>query len=814
MSNRQNATFVPSATPCGTIRNETRFDPPSSLRSFSRLRRPRVARWPDCSPCTCGRSERAVVVLRATPDADDKPETDGAPETWLSGVKEWFHSKKDGNANAQTTVDGEGCEHHDGIAHESTRADDLDAEDDANSVSAKPEAQKTKFQWPWQKDGSFSDEDELGENRKTDFQWPWQKPELFDLKKEEKPDTTLKQGKRTKSSHSGVTSKRTINNGAPRNPLARKFDSDSKHDNPLEEQVGKILDVIVPTLQKLKPDSKPSGESEDNDPPERSTEFPDDGSSKAEKKEEPKAKRSGSVRDLYSPPSSNLKNADPKRSSSRPVQRSLLPRMPWSKKQTITTSDDSSDTQQKLVDSPGTKSADVDGPQTTASDNLDPDRLTSRKEKNTGVVSEKETNIGTDQEPGSEKQRDKTLAATTWATQKKVPHADMSSIPQRDVAMIRLIFGSETFFATETLSAPGGLIFRGNLRGEPKTTLSKLEKRLSARLGDKYTLCLAEGEEDLRPVVVVIPTARDKRPATPRQKIFAVFAAVATLSACVGRGAYVNYHKDVIEAYYGPLPRSSIIEKLFYLQTSSALVTAVAIAGVLFISQVVQRIVASRSGTRLALPCPIPSYQLGSFGVITHLASPPPSRSALFDIALSGAATVVILSLGLLVVGLRMSTTFSGVTPVPISMVSSSVIIGFLTQHVPQGKILIDYSRSLIGLHPLAIIGANCLTIGALNLLPIRQIDGGRIISALYGRKTSALAARVTVLFILFASSKSPFFVVFLVAITFGPWTVDRPAKNELTEPNGLRTLLGYLFMLVMIGVLLPYPRCKFFGTL
>lgn len=396
----------------------------------------------------------------------------------------------------------------------------------------------------------------------------------------------------------------------------------------------------------------------------------------------------------------------------------------------------------------------------------------------------------------------------------KGPPTDVVSIPQRDVAAIRLIFGSETFFATEALSAPGGLIFRGNLRGEPKATLAKLEERLASRLGDKYTLCLAEGEEDLRPVVVVVPTARDRRPSTPRQKVMAVVVGMMTVSTCLGRGLAANMLRQRILVGYGPPPLNNLVDRLFQLPVPSSLTIAVAITVVLVASQVVQRAVAARHGTRIAIPYVLPSYQLGSFGAVVQLASPTPTRATLFDIAMSGAVMLVIPSLICLIIGLRLSTSFTGVFPVPMSMVSNSILMGFLTKQVPSGRILVDYGRSLIGLHPLAVIGANCLTIAAFNLLPIRQLDGGRIISALYGRKTAVHASRVTMLFLLLATSKNPSLIVFLLAIMLGPWHVDRPAKNELTEPDGLRTIVGYLMMLLMIGILLPYPRSSFFGTL
>lgn len=394
--------------------------------------------------------------------------------------------------------------------------------------------------------------------------------------------------------------------------------------------------------------------------------------------------------------------------------------------------------------------------------------------------------------------------------------APVVDVSQEDIAKIRSIFGSETFFATETLSPPGGLIFRGNLRGEPAVVLSKLEKRLHDRLGDKYTLCLAEGEERLRPVVVVCPTARDRRPASPREVYFSIFVGAFTVSTCYARALFVNWQVVEFRSFFNATPEKALAASggvLGRALTSVLLrfpITSIstAILAVVVLSQLVQRWMARKNNTRICLPAFLPSYQLGSFGSIVQIASPTPTRTALFDIALSGAATLILSSLLLLVIGLHLSTPAGAlIFPVHKSMISSSMVVGWLTRTIAGGgQLSIHAPSSLVGLHPMAIVGANCLTIAALNLLPIRQLNGGRIVSAIYGRKTGTMASRVTLLFLLLASSRSNYLFVFLALVLFGPWSLDRPAKNELTEPNNTRAIVGYLFLLLMLSVLLPFP--------
>lgn len=406
-----------------------------------------------------------------------------------------------------------------------------------------------------------------------------------------------------------------------------------------------------------------------------------------------------------------------------------------------------------------------------------------------------------------DRKREKLVAASLRSS------LESYSIPQRDISQIRQIFGSETFFATDTIPAPGGLLFHGNLRGEPQATVDKLEERLSSRFGDKYTLCLAEGE-DQGPVVVVVPSSYHQMSVAARHRVLAIGLGFLTMSTCMSRGLAANILRPRIIQGYGFPETTSLITRFMFTPVGGSTFVALSIVILVFVSQVIRRIVASRYRTKLAMPFILPSYQLGSFGAVVYLVSPAPNRAALFDIAVSSAVAMVIPAMICLVVGLRLSTSFASVFPVPISMVSGSLLMGFLTRLVPNGQILVDYQRSLIGLHPLAIVGANCLTIAALNLLPIRQLDGSRIITAIFGRRAALRAWRVSVLYLLFASSKNPYLIMFLLIVSFGPWQVDRPSRNELTEPDNVRTIVGYLFMLLMIGLLLPYPKSAFFGTL
>ncbi|MFN5965940.1 MAG: site-2 protease family protein, partial [Pseudanabaena sp.] len=78
------------------------------------------------------------------------------------------------------------------------------------------------------------------------------------------------------------------------------------------------------------------------------------------------------------------------------------------------------------------------------------------------------------------------------------------AMPPEDLKLIQGIFGIETYYLTETVPYQEGVIFKGNLRGEPDVVHDRLAGSLRDRLGDKYNLFLVEGQ-DRRPVVIVLP---------------------------------------------------------------------------------------------------------------------------------------------------------------------------------------------------------------------------------------------------------------------------------------------------------------------
>ncbi|MBD2776684.1 site-2 protease family protein [Iningainema tapete] len=369
------------------------------------------------------------------------------------------------------------------------------------------------------------------------------------------------------------------------------------------------------------------------------------------------------------------------------------------------------------------------------------------------------------------------------------PKPNVITIPEEDLNAIRSIFGIDTFFATETIAYQEGAVFRGNLRGEPEVVHNRLITSLQERLGDKYRLFLVEST-DGKPVVIVLPSLNDPRPMTTAQKVFAVVLLVATITTCFeAAGLLLNF--DLF----------STPERL-----PQTLPIGVGVLLVLVAHEIGHWVLAHRHQIRLSLPFFLPAVQIGSFGAITRFESLLPNRKVLFDIALAGPAAGGIVSLLMLVTGLLLShyNLALGFSPkafqLPKEFFSGSILVGTLAR-VVLGSAL---QSSVVSIHPLVVIGWLGLIITALNLMPAGQLDGGRIVQAIYGRKTAGRLTLATLILLGLVSLANPLAMYWAIVILFLQRDLERPSLNEISEPDDARAALGLLALFLMIVTLLP----------
>lgn len=355
-------------------------------------------------------------------------------------------------------------------------------------------------------------------------------------------------------------------------------------------------------------------------------------------------------------------------------------------------------------------------------------------------------------------------------------------VPAEDLKAIQGIFGIDTFFATETIPYQDGLIFKGNLRGAPEQVHSRLSASLQARLGDRYRLFLVENQDD-KPVVIILPSENDPQPTTLSQKILSVVLLLATFATTLETGGLLRG----FDFFSSPAR---------YLEV---LPMAAGIWAVLGSREIARRVVASRYNVGLSWPFFIPTWQIGSFGAIDRFESLLPNRKVLFDISIAGPAAGGIVALSMLILGLLLSHTGS-LFQIPAEFFKGSVLVGTLAK-VVLGSAL---QQQLVDVHPLVVIGWLGSVITAINLMPAGQLDGGRIVQAIYGRKTANLATLATFAVLAIASLVNPLALYWAIVILILQRNLERPTLNELTEPDDARAALGLLALFLMIAILLP----------
>ncbi len=362
---------------------------------------------------------------------------------------------------------------------------------------------------------------------------------------------------------------------------------------------------------------------------------------------------------------------------------------------------------------------------------------------------------------------------------------ELLPIPETDLKTVQSIFGIDTFFATETIPYQEGAIFKGNLRGEPEAVHKTLSDKLHELLADKYRLFLVESPEG-KPIVIVLPSSSEPQPSTISQKVLAVVLFIATIST-------------TLEAA-GILLGFDVFDNLNRL--SETIPIAAGLWLVLMSHEIGHRWSAKQHKVSLSLPYFIPSWQIGSFGAITRFESLLPNRTALFDIALAGTAAGGIVSLILLIIGLVLSHDGSAFQ-IPTIFLQSSILVGSLAK-VVLGDAL---NQTLVDIHPLLVVGWLGLVITALNLLPAGQLDGGRIVQAIYGRKTArrtTIATLAIIGIVTLTNPANPIPLYWGIVIVFLQRALERPSLNELTEPNDARAALGLLALFLMLATLIP----------
>jgi len=338
--------------------------------------------------------------------------------------------------------------------------------------------------------------------------------------------------------------------------------------------------------------------------------------------------------------------------------------------------------------------------------------------------------------------------------------------------------------AVDQVRAEGHAVaFGGRLLVAPATAVTELVARFRA-FG--YTPFVQAGAEGLT-WVRALPFVDVQVPSKPRTNV--VLFLLTVLSTLVaGSGAFFAFNP--------------LVEPRRLLEGIPFSFTLLAILGT---HEFGHYFTARAYGASVSLPYFIPApppLLFGTLGAIIRMRSPARDRNSLFDIAAAGPLAGLVVALPALWIGLRWSKV--GAVPAGESVAfGDSLLLRFMTWlsfgTLPPGHDVF--------VHPVALAGWVGLFVTALNLIPVGQLDGGRIAYALFGarHRQISIATFVALLALGAVSGAGNWFVwAFLLLFVMG--FHHQPPLDDLSPLSPGRYAVGVLCLLLLIILIPPVP--------
>lgn len=244
---------------------------------------------------------------------------------------------------------------------------------------------------------------------------------------------------------------------------------------------------------------------------------------------------------------------------------------------------------------------------------------------------------------------------------------------------------------------------------------------------------------------------------------------------------------------------------------------ALAFVGILLGHELGHYVTARRNGVPVSLPyfIPFPPYfsLVGTLGAFIRIRGRIARRSVLFDIGVAGPVVSFLLSLPVLVAGLRLSEVVpgsdAGLYPFLVHFVTEPIRIGSSAiLHVAATFIVPGFEAgSTVLLHPLAFAGWLGIFVTALNLLPLGQLDGGHILYALTGPRQRVIGTAFLLLLLPLGLIWWGWWLWGGVVLVLGRGKVAHPAVTSEEEPLGRgRTIMGWASLALLALSFSPAP--------
>jgi len=359
------------------------------------------------------------------------------------------------------------------------------------------------------------------------------------------------------------------------------------------------------------------------------------------------------------------------------------------------------------------------------------------------------------------------------------------------------VFGYDTFWVTSVENYEAdGVIFKGNMRAkDTAAAYAKMCDRLKAELGGKYSLFLLQDRDD-SPTIIVLPEGSGSERISRGTEVWlaVAFALGTTLTSLQANN--VPILPFLVDPFHTAISQQDFVD---------AAPAVAAFWATLLLHEWGHWSAARKAGAETYLPFIIPAGFgfLGSFGGITRLKGFLPNREALLAFASEGPFLGAASSLFLVVVGLGLSA--AGVCDIGVD--SPSFADSFLIALLAQGFLGDNLATEVVQVNSLFVAGWAGLVVNALNCIPVGETDGGRMATAMWGRRTGLALGLWSSGALALGSLNSAlafYWLILVLVLQRGPVL---PCNNEMAEPTDKNAVLrGAALLGLPLLVLLPYP--------
>jgi len=201
------------------------------------------------------------------------------------------------------------------------------------------------------------------------------------------------------------------------------------------------------------------------------------------------------------------------------------------------------------------------------------------------------------------------------------------------------------------------------------------------------------------------------------------------------------------------------------------------------------------------IPVP-PPFMFGTLGAVIRMRSPARDKNALFDIAAAGPIAGLVIAIPALILGVSWSTIAPALPGAWMTFGDSALTHFFISMKfgaIPAGYKLYT--------HPILDAAWVGLLVTALNLMPVGQLDGGRIAYALFGRAHRMVGIATFVgLLALGAATWSANWVVWGLFVLFFVGFNHAPPLDDVTPLSPGRRVVGWACLVLLVLLVPPIP--------